>query len=595
MTQPAILISLILFGAFVLFVRGPWRYDVVALMALFAGVAVGVIPSDGAFSGFGHPATITVAAVLVISRALAITGAADVFIHLVRPLSGQIATHVGGFATIAALLSAVMNNIGALALMMPGAIESAIKAGRSPAVILMPLSFASILGGLVTLIGTPPNIIVASYRESATGTAFSMFDFTPVGGVIAIVGVVFVAVFGWRLIPEARRKKLTPSELFNIEEYVAETVVEEGSVAVGMTISEIEKKVPDDAVVVVGLVRGGRRVLGGSRRTPVRVGDHLIIEANPKEFDRFVQAFGVSMAGGENGGGVADLLRTEDMHLMEAVVTQESALVGRRARTIGFRRRYDTSLLAVSRAGRPHRDRLSELQFQLGDVLLLQGEAEVLPETVSTLGLLPLMERGWQMGKRRHAYLSAGVFAVAIGLAAFGAVSVPIALGFAAVAMVAARIVPVRDLYDAIDWPVIVLLGAMIPVGGAMEGTGLAQIIAEGILMLGQGASPVLALVVLLVVTMTLSDVMNNAATAVIMAPIGYSMALTLGLSPDPFLMAVAIGASSAFLTPIGHQNNALIMGPGGYAFGDYWRMGLPVEVLIVLVGVPAILWVWPF
>lgn len=609
MLHPSILISLILFAAFVLFIRGPWRYDVVALMALFTGVLVGVVPSDEAFLGFGHPATVTVAAVLVISRALTNTGAADVFIHLVRPFTGRTDTHVGSLSAVVALLSAVMNNVGALAMMMPGAVESAIKAKRSPAAILMPLAFASLLGGLVTLIGTPPNIIIAAYREEVIGIPFAMFDFTPVGGLVAIVGILFVALVGWRLIPKARRKQNSPADLFNIEEYVAEMSVPEGASVIGMNIRQIELDMPDRTVVVVGLVRGDRRILGRSRYEPIKADDHLIIEANPKEFDKFIARYGVVIVGSDGHHGKTshedgvdhppshkvDLLRSDDVHLLEAVITQNSVLVGRQALEFGFRRRFNIGLLAVSRQGRPHRDRLGAIRFQVGDVLLLQGGADGLPQTAAALGLLPLMERGWQMGKRHHALLSVGVFAVAIALTAAGFLTAPIAFGTAAAAMVVLRIVPVRELYDAIDWPVIVLLGAMIPVGGAMETTGLAQILADSILVLGQGVSPVLVLAVLMVVTMALSSVINNAATAVIMAPIGFDMAGALGFSPDPFLMAVAIGASCAFLTPIGHQNNALIMGPGGYAFGDYWRLGLPLEILIVLVSVPAILWIWPF
>ncbi len=582
----------ILAATFVLFVWGPWRYDIVALIALLTAVVAGVVPFGEAFLGFGHPAVVTVAAVLVISRALSNSGAIDYVTHYVRLVAKSPSAHVGALASLAAVLSTVMNNIAALALLIPAAVESAAKTKHSPAILLMPMSFGSILGGLVTLIGTPPNIIIASYREGVVGAPFRMFDFAPVGGAVAIVGVACVTLLLWHLIPAKRRKRVSPADLFQIEDYVTEAKVTEKSVAVGKSVRELDGLMERFDAVIVGAIRGDRRILGADRRERIQAGDVLIIEAAPKEIDKFVSTLGVTLAGTKDSK--AKLLRSEDVGVIEAVVTPRSRIEGRTASAVRLRRRYGVNLLAVSRQGTPYRGRLKAFRFRVGDVLLLQGDAEMLPDVVSQLGCLPLAERRLQVGKGGQAGLTVSVFAAAILAATFGLLSVPVALAIAAVAMVLLNVVPVRELYDGIDWPVIVLLGAMIPVAGALESTGATGVIASGILGFASGLGPIFVLALVMVVTMTLSDVMNNAATAVIMAPISVGIAGQLGVNADPFLMAVAVGASCAFLTPIGHQNNALIMGPGGYAFGDYWRMGLPLEIVILVVAVPMIAWVWP-
>ncbi len=581
----------IILGVLALFAFAPLRHDVVAFVALAAAVLVGVVPADGAFLGFAHPATVTVAFVLVLSRALSNAGAVDALVRVMTPASDRPSLQVAGFGMVAAPVSALMNNVGALALLMPAAVQAAAKAKLSPATLLMPLSFASILGGMVTLIGTPPNIIVASYRGESVGAPFAMFDYAPVGAVVALTGVAFIALVGWRLIPRERRAAVSPEDLFQIDDYVAEVTVPEGSEAIGKTARQVEKE-GDHATTVVALIRKKRRMVATLRTEPLRAGDLLVVEAGPKDIDKFVHAHGLELA--EAGGAKSRLLRSDDVALIEAVVPPRSRLDGRTATQVRLRSRYRLNVLAVSRQGRPLRERLRALRFRAGDVLWVQGDPATVAEDVAALGCLPLAERGLKVGKRHQAGLTAAVFAAAVLAAAVGVVPLPIAFAVAVLAVVLLNVVSVRELYDAVDWPVIVLLGAMIPVGGALETTGTTELIAALILDLAAGVAPALVLALLLVVTMTLSDVLNNAATAVIAAPIALGIAQALGVSPDPFLMAVAVGASSAFLTPIGHQNNTLIMGPGGYRFGDYWRLGLPLEVLIVVVSVPMILWVWP-
>ena len=597
MITPQTTVLLILAGLFLCLVWGRWRYDVVAFAALLAAVVAGVVPAREAFSGFGHPATVTVAAVLIISRALTSSGATDWIARAIAPAARKATSHVAALAGVAAVMSSFMNNVGTLGIMMPVALQSAAKAKRAAAVILMPLSFGSILGGLVTLIGTPPNIIVANYRGEISGEPFGMFAFTPVGGITALAGVAFVALLGWRLVPASKRRRAAGAALFDIENYLAEVRVPEESGIVGKTVAELEEEIGDIDAQIVALVRNETRRVAALGRQRLRAGDILAVEAGPEELDRLVAALGLELTdskGKATGKAKSSLLESEDSALVEAVVGPRARIEGRTPSSLRLPRRFGVRLLGVSRQGRPHRGRLKTFRFRVGDVLLLHGEADHLPDAVARLGCLPLAEREIHFGRRASARPLVAIFAVAIVLASVGLVPIPIALGLAVVVMVAANLIPPRDLYEGIDWPVIVLLGALIPVGGALETSGATDLVASAILAATAGLSPVVVLILVMIVTMTLSDILNNAATAVVMAPIGVGLAERLGVASDPFLMAVAIGASCAFLTPIGHQNNALIMGPGGYGFGDYWRMGLPLEALIVAVSVPMILLIWP-
>jgi di/tricarboxylate transporter len=589
-TDQAILFIL-LFCVFVLLVWGRWRYDLVAFSALLVAVVTGVVPIKEAFSGFGHPATVVVALVLIVSRGLLNSGVIELMARYLVDASRKLGTHIGIMAGFSAALSAIMNNVAALALLMPLDMQAASKAERSPALTLMPLSFASILGGMITLIGTPPNIVIAEFRGDALGEPYRMFDFSPVGLACTVVGVLFIATVGWRLIPSARQKQNTSKELFELEDYVAEVRVPEGSSAVGKKVRELDDVAEDNNTAIIGLVRRGKRLPGTSRGVEIHKGDALVLQAAPDAIEGLVGALKLKYAGTVGKDGV---FAGEDMSLLEVVVPQGARLAGRSALSLKLLYRHGVTLLGISRQGRRFTDRVRKLAIQPGDILLLLGPVERLGDIAGWLGLLPLRDRGLQVVQRQKIWLAVGIFATAVALASIGALYLPIALGCAAALMVLTNIIPLRQVHESVEWSVIVLLGSMIPIGAALESSGGTALIAEGILKLSAGLSPVWVLVLVMVVTMTLSDVMNNVATAVITAPVALDIANRLGVNPDPFLMAVAVAASCAFLTPIGHKNNTLIMGPGGYQFGDYWRMGLPLEILIILVGVPMILWVWP-
>ena len=592
MTIDQALVLILFAGLFAMFVWGRWRYDLVAITALIAAVFMGLVPAGQAFSGFGHPAVITVAAVLIVSRALSVSGAIERLTAVMLPPVRSLTAHIGLLSGVGAVLSAFMNNIGALALLMPATIDAAKKSERPPALLLMPLSFGTILGGLITLIGTPPNIIIANIRTDVAGQPFAMFDFAPVGLTLAVLGVAYLAVIGWRLVPKERQAKSAGEELFDIDAYVTEVKVVDGAKAVGRSVAELDDVADACDVRIAGLIRARKRILRTSRATEVMAGDIIILEADPAGLDRFAHKLGLEIVG--DAPRDRALLSSTEVALTEAVVSPDSRMIGRITGQMRLKSRYGLNLLGVSRQGTPVRRRLHKVIFQSGDVLLLQGDADSMHVTMTRLGLLPLASRGMGLGQRGQAWLALSFLAAAVAAASSGLIPLPIAFAAAAVAVVASNIVPLRDVYDSVDWPVIVLLGALIPVGQALQTTGATALIADAILALASGAGPVLVLVLIMVVTMTLSDIMNNAATAVVMAPIAITLSDRLGVSSDPFLMAVAVAASCAFLTPIGHQNNALVMGPGGYRFGDYWRVGLPLEVLIVALGVPMILWVWP-
>ena len=576
---------------FALLIWGRWRYDLVAFVALLAALITGVVPKEQAFAGFGHPAVIIIALVLIVSRGLFSSGAIDLLMRgLVNGARG-LAGHIAIISAIGAALSAVMNNVAALALLMPVDIQAAHRAKRSPALSLMPLSFATILGGMITLIGTPPNIIIAAFREQSLGESYSMFDFAPVGLAVALVGIAFVTLVGWRLIPAARGEHDTGAELFDMGDYVVELVVTSRSKVLGKVVADLDPAADAADAVILGLVRRGKRLPGQARRTEIRRGDMLVIQASPEAVEQLVGDLKLKYVGQEKhekaaGGG---------MDLVEVVVPRDARIQGRSALSLRLLARHGITLLGVSRRGKPFRERVRKLDILAGDVLLLLGPSERLAEIVNWLGCLPLAERGLQLIQRDKAWLAGGIFAAAIAAASFGWLYLPVALAATVVLYTLFNVVPLREVYDSVEWPVIVLLGSLIPLGSALEASGGTGLIARAIVHWTEGYPAAIVLTALMIVTMTLSDVLNNTATALVAAPIAVDIANELGASPDPFLIAFAVAASCAFLTPIGHKNNTLILGPGGYRFGDYWRMGLPLEILVIAVSIPVIMLVWPF
>jgi di/tricarboxylate transporter len=572
-----------------LFVWGRLRYDLVAMLALLASVAAGIVPADQAFAGFGDDIVVIVATALLVSAAVAKSGIAERSIAPLAPRLVTVQRQILVLVGVVTLLSAFVKNVGALAIMMPIAFQLARRTGTSPSSLLMPMAFGSLLGGLTTLVGTSPNVIVARVRAELLGEPFRMFDFLPVGAGIAALGVGFLAV-GYRLLPSGRKGSAPIEAAFNIEGYTTEATLPDGSPLAGKPVAELEA-LGDGEVTVNAVIRDRVRHHAPASRSTLRAGDMLILQAEPAALERLVARGRLELA---TKDVAPEATASDEVGVIEAVVTAASPLIGRSPRQLDLRARHQVNLVAVSRSGEQLTQRLRAIKFRAGDVIALQGDLNTLPDTLGELRALPLAARGMSLGRGRNGYVPLAVLAAAMTLVALQLVPVAIAFFAAAVLLLLARVLSLREAYEVVEWPILILLGALIPVSEAVRTTGGTELIA-GWLALAAGLLPPLgALALILVVAMAVTPFLNNAATVLMMAPIAAGLAANLKLNPDPFLIAVATGAACDFLTPIGHQCNTLVMGPGGYRFGDYWRLGLPLSLIVVAVGVLLIALVWP-
>ena len=631
MSTDQVAICLIIITTFILFVWGRWRYDIVSIVALFTLVLVDKIlggesslliadPSQ-AFLGFGHPAVVTVATVLIISRALQNSGVVDLIARSVKPFTNNKITHISSLSGVIAILSAFMNNVGALALMLPVTLKTAWEQKRSPSILLMPIAFASILGGMITMIGTPPNIIIASLRkeqqqqilskaisdtnsqaatylenlnivkESYEPAAFGLFDFTPVGGIIALLGVCFVAMVGWRLVPKENQKTPSSNSLFSLDEYVTEIRFPKGSSLIGESIGEVNM-LTGDKLTLIRFINKNGKATSINHNNKIKENDQFLAMADPSDLKGMMDEYDLRLT--KEMRYRIDSLKDDNSTFIEVVVSPESPLLGRGRSYLRRRSSNQLILMAVARQDKPIHKRLGKVKFRVGDVLLLQGPEKEFKNIITSLDLLPLAEREIEVGVFSKVSFALMIFTVSILLSVLSIVPTTVSFAGAILAYVFSGILPIRDLYKNIDWPIIVLLGAMIPLSNALQNTGTTTLIADQVASMTQGLPSWSIIALVMVITMFMSDIINNAATAMIMGPISVGIAISMGVSMDPFLMSVAIGASCAFLTPIGHQCNALILGPGGYRFSDYWRMGLPLEIIITVLGTPLILYFWP-
>ena len=621
MTETQIGVLLILGTVVGLFLWGKWRHDLVAVMALVACVVAGLVAPEQAFSGFGHPAVITVACMLIMSKALQVSGAVEVMARYALPGKAGPVLSLAALMGLGAALSGFMNNVGAMALLMPMAIKVAKRLDMPPGRVLMPLAFGTILGGMTTLIGTPPNLIVAGFRAGLPngGGSFGMFDFTAIGLPVAVVGIVFVALIGWRFVPKRQPAGI---EGFDTSAYLTEVRVLEGGASDDKRVSDVEKVLDAAGAQIVGMVRGGMRLTAPSPHRILHAGDILVIEAAADTLASVLSALGLKLeaagppleeaaiadatelakktetaqADGEEEGQVDEKprRRSEEIVLVEMVILPGLSISGRSAKDFDLGPRYGVNLLAVSRQGNRSVERLRAMPLRAGDILLLQGPPESISDFASDTGCVPLAERNLQIPNKRKALQASLIMLVSVAVAATGLLPASVAFMAGALLTLLLRALPLRQLYTAVDWPVIVLLGALFPLANAMQSTGTADLMARGLMENVAQGNAIVALLLVMLVTMFLSDLMNNAATAAVMCPVAIGSATALGVNPDAFLMAVAIGASCAFLTPIGHQNNTMILGPGGFRFGDYWKLGVPLEMLVVAVSMPLLLMVWP-
>ena len=584
------IVFLLISTTLILFIWGRIRYDLVAFIALISGAIVGVIPTQNVFSGFGHPAVVIIALVLIISRGLVRSGAVEIISSSLSNLTSGVKTHIALMGGISAALSSIVNNVAALAILMPADTQLNKKAKRKPSATLMALAFTSILGGMVTMIGTASNVVIATYRIDALGAPYSMFDFTAVGLVVATVGVIFIAIFGWRLMPNSGN---STSDVIDDElrEYVSNVLVTEDSPIIGNYLSSLDEICEGVDVAILGLIRDNERLEGEGfiRNFIIHKSDLLILEGSVQGIDEFMKQTKTHYISDAESD-----FEFKHTSLIEVVAPPFSRSIGRNATQLSLLKLRQVSLLGISRAGKSIIHQVRNTIIQPGDVLLIHGDSAHLESAVKWMECLALEKRDLQIPQRKKASLAITSFLIAIITASLGYVDLPVALSLVVIFYIAANIIPKIDIYRSINWSVIVLLGAMIPIGEALQSSGGAETLSNALIYLSYGASPVTILFLMLIITMLLSAVLNNVATVLVAAPISIEIAKTLSVNPDTFLMAVAIGASCAFLTPIGHQNNTLVMGPGGYRFGDYWKLGLPLEIVIILVSIPALLYFWP-
>ncbi len=579
----------------VLFIDGRIRYDFVSLGGLIVLSLTGVIQPEDSFSGFSHPAIITVAAVLVISSGLVKTGVIDQIVSALSRNSKSSVIVMTKLMMITAVLSGFMNNIGALALVLPVAIKVAREHRFSPSRILMPLAFSALLGGMTTEIGTPPNLIISSYRQEYGLESFGFFDFTPVGLTVTVLGIGLMVILGGRLIP--KRKTIGVERLFDIGEFLSEVQVVESSKIAGQPMADINRVFKLD-IDVLSILRNEKKIVAPGPDEILVPGDILIIKALSENLADLIDKTQVLLRGTKKSLHVEEsMIKSRDTALVEVVLRDDSPIIGRTALETKLRNRYSINLVAVSRKGVYSVDRLKSMRFRQGDILLIQAPTSILKDIYQKLGCLPLAERGVEIYPDRAKWklaFTAGIFIFSVVLTTTGLLPVQTSFSFAATALVLFRILTPREFYDAIEWPSIIMLGSLIPLGSALQSSGGADTIASILLRASTVLSPTLMIGLLMILTLALANLISTSATAILMGPIALSIAITTGVSPDPYLMSVAVSASAAFLTPIGHQTNMLVMGPGGYKFTDYWYLGLPLTILLVVVGAPLILLVWP-
>lgn len=581
-----------LIGATVLcFLWGRWRYDLIALGALAVGVAIGLIPVKSAFDGFSNDIVVIIASALVLSAAVSRSGLVD---RLMAPLLPRLVderTQAPVLVTVTTLLSMMTKNVGALALMMPSALQIAKRTGVSPGRLLMPMSFGSLAGGLAVLVGTSPNIIVSEVRGKALGEPFRMFDFMPVGGSLALLTIVYLSV-AYRLLPKHRTAAIDVDAALAANAYVTEVEAPEGWRFAEGRVADL-RAAGEGAVNVVAILRGRKRMASPHANRRILPGDQLLLEGEQQALNALIVKTGLKLTDADRPVVMNE--PTEEVRVVEAVIGAESDLIGQTARGLKLNEAHGVNLLGVSRSGYRMAGRLATVRLRAGDILVLQGAEQQLPLALSALGCLPLAEREVRLGGARHVLLPTAILIVAMLLVAFGVL--PAAAGFfgAAVLVVATGALRMREAYASLEGPVLVLVAAMIPVSDTVQSSGGADLIAGWLSGAFHGLPPLVTLTAMMAVAMAATPFLNNAATVLIVAPIGMGLAERLGLSPDPFLMAVAVGAGCDFLTPIGHQCNTLVLAPGGYRFGDYARLGAPLTLLILLVAPALIAFFWPF
>ena len=574
--------------ALVLFLRNRIRYDIVALLVMLAIIATGVMSYADVFANFGHPVVIIIASMYIMSEAFVRSGIVDIIVNRFTFLYTQPIIGLSFLIILVTFLSAFVNNAGALAMTIPIAIHLAKRSDTSIALFLLPLAFASHLGGFTTLIGSPRNILISDFRESVTGTPFAMFDFMYVGGAIAFVSVIFLITIAWRLIP-VRKSAITNTT--TPKTYTTEVQVPEQSKAVYMTIEKFEKTCKD-TIKILSIHRENEQIEPVSSLEILK-DDNLIISGKIDSLTQYTKRFNLNLSG----------LRAKEMFVTneddytttEAIVPPYTKIIGNTWNNIPLQKRFGTNFIGIYRRNSELTSKLGDTTLWPNDILLLSGRSTSINETISSLKLLPIANPEIAFGQNNSVLITISLIAGAIAIASFNII--PIAVIFLATSLlfILLKLVTLRQAYESIDQTVLILLAGMITLGDALQQSGAAESIAQFLLGLNSFITPIFMLIIVLVISIILSDFMNSMASAVVMAPIAILVATSMELSVDPFLIAVAVGSSCAFLTPIGHESNTMVMRQGGYTFYDYFKVGLPLEILVIITSVPLIIHFWPF
>ncbi len=583
-----IIISVIIITTLIFFIWGRWRYDVVALLALFTVTFLGLLSIEEMFLGFVHPVVVLIIAMLLMSNALINSGAIDFIGRHLKFANYHYILQLFILLLFTVFLSAFVNSMGALAFVIPIGLRMARQTGVSFSIFLMPLAFASHFGGSMTLVGSASNIIVSGIRAQEIAP-FGFFDFMPVAFPIAIISILFIVIVGWRLVP---KREGVFSENSFLKNYVTELKILENSPAIGKTLKEFQD-FSKEHFAIFAVVRGKKYIFEPSSSFVLKKEDVIVVEAEMSCLEVLISIAKLEIV--YKKPFEDDKKHTDELEISEVVISGSSFLIGETAKDFDLHNNYQINFLALHRAGKRIKKRLKAIRLKEGDVLIIQGKKEKIDRFARAFGLLSLRKKDFHFeGKKESALLASFIFGLSILFSVIGVFPVHFVFIFGAMIMGMAGLVSFKKTYSSIDFSVIVLIAVMLQLGDIFYKTGAASSFAE-ILLLFEGISPEVALGIILLLSIWLSDILSNVTVAVLLAPVSFSIAQQLGVSVDPFLIAVAIGSGSSYLTPLGHQSNIFVMGMGGYKFGDYWKLGLPLELITFFGGMFLILRFWAF
>lgn len=586
------LVLTILCLAIFLFVTEWIPMDLVSLLVLLSLALTGLVDVAAAFSGFSNPAVITVAAMFVISAGLNSTGALGPIGERLIQIAGRNERRmIIAIMVTSACFSAFVNNIGATAMLMPLVVNMARKGNISPSKLLIPLAFGSLLGGVCTLIGTPPNILMNELLHQYSGQNFSMFDFTPVGLFALLIGISYMVFIGRHLLPS--RKSGTLTEVYQVKEYITEVEILEGSPIAGSTIAQSRLE-SEFNLRVRAILRARIKIPFPRRNRKIFAGDILFLEGEPESILNLRKKKGIQVVPERDNPPQTETSQ-EELVVVEASLSPNSELVGKTLREARFSETHGLSVLAIWRQGRPVVKKVDLVTLKFGDVLLMQGPERRMIHLGKEHDFLLLGGVTPSPYRPQKAPLAIAILLATVVFAATGLLPIMLSATLGALMLVLSRCMSIKEAYESINWSVIVLIAGTLPLGLAMENSGAANFLADQIIALIGPFGPWLVLGAIFLLTSALTEIMSHSAAAVLIAPIAYNTAVELAVSPKPFFMAVAIAASSCFMTPISHQSNALVMGPGGYHFSDYLKVGTPLNLLIWLGATLLIPLLFPF